>query len=95
MIQITRILNTLFEIKELKILCTTVEDNMLIIDFSYYSEIAITALYNRLLGGHLSLNSHINAGNSPTPSPPKYHKTKNHSKPLLTQNNQIKLLWHK
>lgn len=61
MIQITRILNSLFEIKELKILCTTVEDNMLIIDFSYYSEIAIAALYNRLLGGHLSLNSHINA----------------------------------
>jgi hypothetical protein len=62
MIQITRILNTLFEIKELKILCTTVEDNVLIIDFSYYSEIAIAVLYNRLSGGHLSLNSHINAG---------------------------------
>ena len=62
MIQITRILNTLFEIKELKILCTTVEDNMLIIDFPYYSEIAIAALYNRLSGGHLSLNSDINAG---------------------------------
>ena len=62
MIQITRILNTLFEIKELKILCTTVEDNVLIIDFSYYSEIAIAVLYNRLSGGHLSLNSHISAG---------------------------------
>lgn len=55
--QITRILNTLYDIEYLKVLCTTVENDMLIIDLSYRNENAISDIYNRLAGGHLSLNS--------------------------------------
>ena len=57
--QITRILNTLYDIEYLKVLCTTVENDMLIIDLSYRNENAISDIYNRLAGGHLSLNSNI------------------------------------
>ena len=57
--QITRILNTLYDIKYLKVLCTTVENDILIIDFSYRNNTAISDIYNRLAGGHLSLNSNI------------------------------------
>lgn len=57
--QITRILNTLYDIEYINVLCTTVENDMLIIDFSYRNENAISDIYNRLAGGHLSLNSNI------------------------------------
>ena len=57
--QITRILNTLYDIKYLKVLCTTVENDILIIDFSYRNDTAISDIYNRLAGGHLSINSNI------------------------------------
>lgn len=57
--QITRILNTLYDIEYLKVLCTTVENDILIIDFSYRNDTAISDIYNRLAGGHLSLNSNI------------------------------------
>ena len=57
--QITRILNTLYDIEYLKVLCTTVENDILIIDFSYRNDTAISDIYNRLAGGHLSINSNI------------------------------------
>ena len=57
--QITRILNTLYDIEYINVLCTTVENDMLIIDFSYRNENAISDIYNRLAGGNLSLNSNI------------------------------------
>ena len=57
--QVTRILNALYNIEYLKVLCTTVENDMLIIDFSYRNENAISDIYNRLAGGHLSINSNI------------------------------------
>ena len=57
--QVTRILNTLYDIKYLKILCTTVENDILIIDFSYRNNTAISDIYTRLAGGHLSINSNI------------------------------------
>ena len=57
--QITRILNTLYDIKYLKVLCTTVENDILIIGFSYRNDTAISDIYNRLAGGHLSINSNI------------------------------------
>lgn len=57
--QITRILNTLYDIEYIKVLCTTVENDILIIDFSYRNDTAISDIYNRLAGGHLSLNSNI------------------------------------
>ncbi len=57
--QITRILNALYDIEYIRVLCTTVENDMLIIDFSYRNENAISDIYNRLAGGHLSLNSNI------------------------------------
>lgn len=57
--QITRILNTLYDIEYIKVLCTTVENDILIIDFSYRNDTAISDIYNRLAGGHLSINSNI------------------------------------
>ena len=57
--QVTRILNALYNIEYLKVLCTTVENDMLIIDLSYRNENAISDIYNRLAGGNLSLNSNI------------------------------------
>lgn len=57
--QVTRILNTLYDIEYLKVLCTTVENDILIIDFSYRNNTAISDIYNRLAGGHLSINSNI------------------------------------
>lgn len=57
--QITRILNTLYDIEYINVLCTTVENDMLIIDLSYRNENAISDIYNRLAGGNLSLNSNI------------------------------------
>ena len=57
--QVTRILNALYNIEYLKVLCTTVENDMLIIDLSYRNENAISDIYNRLAGGYLSLNSNI------------------------------------
>ena len=57
--QVTRLLNALYNIEYLKVLCTTVENDMLIIDLSYRNENAISDIYNRLAGGNLSLNSNI------------------------------------
>lgn len=57
--QVTRILNTLYDIEYLKVLCTTVENDILIIDFSYRNNTAISDIYNRLAGGRLSINSNI------------------------------------
>ena len=57
--QVTRILNTLYDIEYLKVLCTTVENDILIIDFSYRNNTAISDIYNRLAGGYLSINSNI------------------------------------
>ena len=36
--QVTRILNTLYDIEYINVLCTTVENDMLIIDLSYRNE---------------------------------------------------------
>ena len=54
--QITRILNALYDIDYLKVCCTTVEDNMLIIDFTYDNERAICSLYNKVPGGYVVTN---------------------------------------
>ena len=54
--QITRILNALYDIDYLKVCCTTVEDNMLIIDFTYDNERAICSIYNKVPGGYVVTN---------------------------------------
>ena len=57
--QITRILNALYDIDYLKVCCTTVEDNMLIIDFTYDNERAICSLYNKVPGGYVVTNPDV------------------------------------
>lgn len=57
--QITRILNALYDIDYLKVCCTTVEDNMLIIDFTYDNERAICSLYNKVPGGYVVTNTGV------------------------------------
>lgn len=57
--QITRILNALYDIDYLKVCCTTVEDNMLIIDFTYDNERAICSLYNKVPGGYVVTNPSV------------------------------------
>lgn len=54
--QITRILNALYDIDYIKVCCTTVEDNILIIDFTYDDERAICSLYNKVPGGYVVTN---------------------------------------
>ena len=60
--QITRILNALYDIDYLKVCCTTVEDNMLIIDFTYDDERAICYLYNKVPGGYVVTNPRLSTG---------------------------------
>ena len=57
--QITRILNALYDIDYIKVCCTTVEDNILIIDFTYDNERAICSLYNKVPGGYVVTNAGV------------------------------------
>ena len=60
--QITRILNAIFDIDNININIIAVENDILIIDFSYNDERVLQGLYNKLPGGYLATNPEIRAG---------------------------------
>lgn len=60
--QITRILNAIFDIDNININIIAVENDILIIDFSYNDERVLQSLYNKLPGGYLATNPEIRAG---------------------------------
>ena len=60
--QIETLLNAVLKIEDIRINAITIDDDMLIINLNYYSEIALAKLYNSAAGGYLTINPEKSKG---------------------------------
>ena len=60
--QIEALLNAVLKIEDIRINAISIDDDMLIIDLNYYSEIALAKLYNSAAGGYLTINPEKSIG---------------------------------
>lgn len=60
--QIEALLNAVLKIEDIRINAISIDDDMLIIDLNYYSEIALAKLYNSASGGYLTINPEKSKG---------------------------------
>ena len=60
--QVTALLNAVLNIDDIRTNMITIDDNILIINLNYYSEIALAKLYNRAAGGYLTINPEKSTG---------------------------------